>query len=212
MSSYRKLEFPDPDRFPMQVTATRAWDVTRRDPKSRKGFHWAEATFIRQEHVMTVRRSSQSVEIGSPTDLETSVRVSARVTPNGLELGLIWRPECCHSVDLPEPPPSRPFRWALGDQWVGMSFATERSDPGTRHWRCLADPEWVSASLNDHEAMTSLRVTVYLDGRVWIGTPGIGQSLQGYLGEGGLDLGLSDPVSTLGQDAGDPGTGRAESA
>jgi hypothetical protein len=195
MSIYRKLEFPDQGRFPMQVAATTAWHVSRRDPKSRKGYDWCEATFVREEHVMVVRMTgAQSVDIWSPTDPETSVRVRAGVAPSGLQVGLLWRPGCGPFVDLPDPPSSRPFRWALGDRWVGMSFATERSDPRKRHWRCMADGDWVSASLNDLEAMTSVRVTVYLDGRVWIGVPGVGQALQGFLGEGGLDFGLSDPA------------------
>ena len=197
----------------MQVTATTSWQVTLREPKSRKGYDWAEATFVCREHVVVVRMwGSQNVEVWSPTDPETSVRVKAKVTPRGLQMGLLWRPHGEPSIALPEPPLSLPFRWALGDRWVGMSFATERSDPSQRHWRCIADGNWVSAGLNDLEALTSVRATVYVDGRVWIGVPGVGRALQGYLGEGGLDLGLTNPVATLGFDARNPGSGRAESA
>jgi len=206
-------EFPTPLRFRLGVSATSAWHVTRRPEKTAKGDDWVGATFILNKQAMTVRlHRDRTLVVSCPTAPAGSVRASVVVDADGIHLGELVRTPQAPGVDVPEPSTLPPFRWVLGKDHLGLTYETSRSRPGTWRNRCVNDRQWMSACLTHFASDVWVRVVVYADGRVWIGTPGVGQSLQGHLGEDGLDLGLSDPVATLGLNVGEPGTGRAESA
>lgn len=205
MRSHRKLEFPDQGTCPMEVAATRAWDVTRRPAKVVKGDEWVSATFILNMQSMSVHlNKDRTLEAWCPSAPAGSVRASVVVDVGGIHLGELVRTPVDSGLEVPEASPVPLFRWVLGEDHVGLTYETSRSRPGTWRNRCVNDHDWMSAGLTHLASGIWVRAVVYADGRVWIGTPGVGQFLVGFLGEGGLDLGLSEPVATLVPDDRDP--------
>ena len=213
MRAIPRSEFPSRVRFQLGVSATSAWHVTRRPERTAKSDDWVSATFILNNQAITVRLNrDRTLVVCCPSASAGSIRATVVVDGGGIHLGELVRTPLDPGTDVPQVSLLPLFPWILGKDHVGLTYETSRSRPGTWRNMCVNDHQWMSAGMTHFGSDVWVRAVVYADGRVWIGTPGMGQSLVGFLGEGGLDLGLSEPVATLGHVAGDPGTGRAESA
>lgn len=206
-------EFPSQGVFPLEVVAASHEAVVRNTQQSRKGRCWVEAALVLEDQVVVARLTQdRRLHVSCPTSPAASVEVGAVLTPDGLSPQYLdW---ICRREEI-EDSAARPIpgsKWLVGTGITGLQFGTDRSKPRTAHTRCVADRQWVSACLAHLWSHTSVQVVLYADGRVWAGTPGRGRALHGTLGPDGLDLGLDDPVTTLGGYGDKSDTGEAASA